>query len=167
MAGALKSVLAAVAVGGAAAAFSAAASVTSPVTSHVLMPLVRFVDPETAHVLAIRVAARGWLPSTRADAHPSLATTVWGKEFSNPIGLAAGFDKHADAIDAMLGVGFGFVEIGSVTPLPQPGNPKPRVFRLLEDRAIINRYGFNSLGLDYAKDKLSARIENPNTSQHR
>ncbi|KJE95489.1 dihydroorotate oxidase [Capsaspora owczarzaki ATCC 30864] len=158
---ALRSLLAAVAVGGAAAAFSAASSVTSPVTTHLVMPLVRLLDPETAHVMAVRVAASGLLPTTRADAHPSLATTVWGKQFSNPIGLAAGFDKHADCIDAMLGVGFGFVEIGSVTPVAQPGNPKPRVFRLTDDRAVINRYGFNSFGLDYAHDRLSERVADP------
>lgn len=67
-------------------------------------------------------------------------TTVWGKEFSNPVGLAAGFDKDGVAVDGMLKTGFGFVEIGSVTPQPQPGNPKPRLFRLMEDKGVINRY---------------------------
>lgn len=82
-------------------------------------------------------------------------------EFRNPVGLAAGFDKHAEAIDGMFGTGFGFVEIGSVTPLPQSGNDKPRVFRLLEDQAVINRYGFNSHGLDYAAKKLQERVDKP------
>jgi dihydroorotate dehydrogenase len=78
---------------------------------------------------------------------PILSTRVWNLEFSNPLGLAAGFDKDAEVLDAVLGLGFGFVEAGTVTPLPQPGNPKPRLFRLVEDEAVINRFGFNSKGL--------------------
>lgn len=84
-----------------------------------------------------------------------------GLEFSNPVGLAAGFDKHAEVPDALLGLGFGFVEVGSVTPRPQPGNPRPRVFRLEEDRAVINRYGFNSQGLAVAADRLRKRRGQP------
>ena len=84
-----------------------------------------------------------------------------GLEFSNPVGLAAGFDKHAEVPDALLGMGFGFVEVGSVTPRPQPGNPRPRVFRLEEDRAVINRYGFNSQGLAVAADRLRKRRGQP------
>lgn len=80
-----------------------------------------------------------------------------GLEFSNPVGLAAGFDKHAEVPDDLLGLGFGFVEVGSVTPRPQPGNPRPRVFRLEEDRAVINRYGFNSQGLAVAAERLRKR----------
>ncbi len=83
--------------------------------------------------------------------------TLWGRRFPNPLGLAAGFDKDAEAVDGLLGLGFGFVEIGSVTPLPQPGNDKPRVFRLPEARAVINRYGFNSQGLDAAAQRLLER----------
>ncbi len=83
--------------------------------------------------------------------------TLWGRRFPNPLGLAAGFDKDAEAVDGLLGLGFGFVEIGSVTPLPQPGNDKPRVFRLPEARAVINRYGFNSEGLEAAAARLLAR----------
>jgi dihydroorotate dehydrogenase len=83
--------------------------------------------------------------------------TLWGRRFPNPLGLAAGFDKDAEAVDSLLGLGFGFVEIGSVTPLPQPGNDKPRVFRLPEARAVINRYGFNSQGLDAAAQRLLER----------
>ena len=84
-----------------------------------------------------------------------------GLEFSNPIGLAAGFDKHAEVPDALLGLGFGFVEVGSVTPRPQPGNPRPRVFRLEEDHAVINRYGFNSQGLAVAAGRLRKRRGQP------
>jgi dihydroorotate dehydrogenase len=87
----------------------------------------------------------------------SRQTTLWGRRFPNPLGLAAGFDKDAEAVDALLGLGFGFVEVGSITPLPQPGNDKPRVFRLPEARAVINRYGFNSKGLDAAAAQLLAR----------
>lgn len=88
---------------------------------------------------------------------PILAQRVWGLDFPNPVGLAAGYDKDGRVIDAMRGFGFGFVEIGTVTPLPQPGNPKPRIFRLEEDQAIINRLGFNSTGLDAVVPRLSPR----------
>ena len=83
--------------------------------------------------------------------------TLWGKVVTNPVGLAAGFDKNGEAIDGLLGLGFGFVEVGSVTPKPQPGNPPPRVFRLQAARAVINRYGFNSDGLSVVEDRLLAR----------
>ncbi|KAJ3060533.1 Dihydroorotate dehydrogenase (quinone), mitochondrial, partial [Quaeritorhiza haematococci] len=83
---------------------------------------------------------------------------LWGLDISNPLGLAAGFDKHAEAIDSMFNLGFGLVEIGSVTPLPQPGNPQPRMFRLSADRAVINRYGFNSEGHQSVRDRLKSRI---------
>jgi dihydroorotate dehydrogenase len=85
---------------------------------------------------------------------PSLSTTVMGLKFSNPLGLAAGFDKHGDAIGGGLDLGFAFVEVGSVTPKEQPGNPYPRVFRLPEDQAVINRYGFNSHGLDRVANNM-------------
>lgn len=84
-------------------------------------------------------------------------TTVWGRRFSNPLGLAAGFDKDAEAIDGLLGMGFGAVEVGSVTSQAQPGNPQPRVFRLPEHRAVINRYGFNSAGAAAAEEMLLER----------
>ena len=86
-----------------------------------------------------------------------LRTRLWGRDFPNPIGIAAGFDKDARVPDALLRLGFGFVEIGTVTPLPQPGNPRPRVFRLDADRALINRLGFNSGGLDLVVERLRAR----------
>jgi dihydroorotate dehydrogenase len=122
-----------------------------------LAPALRALDPETAHRLAIRVLRSGLVPRERVVDDAILAQRVWGRDFSNPVGLAAGFDKHAEAPDALLGRGFGFVEIGGVTPLPQPGNPRPRVFRLTEDGAVINRMGFNSVGLDVVRDRLAAR----------
>jgi dihydroorotate dehydrogenase len=102
-----------------------------------------------AHNLAIRFAKLGLCPYyhlSAAEQRVQVSTTVFGKQFTNPIGLAAGFDKDGEIIQPMHDLGFGFVEIGTVTPLPQPGNPKPRMFRLTEDQAIINRYGFNSQG---------------------
>ena len=99
-----------------------------------LGPLIRLLDPETAHNVGIWAAKYGFFPrETRPDPE-SLAISVWGRQFPNPIGVAAGFDKNAEAVEGLLNVGFGFVEIGSVTPLPQPGNPKPRCFRLREHR---------------------------------
>lgn len=118
--------------------------------------LVRLLDAETAHNLGIMAAKMGFFPRETRPDPPSLATTVWGRKFPNPIGMAAGFDKHAEVIEPLLGIGFGFVEIGSVTPLEQPGNPKPRCFRLKEHQAVINKYGFNSEGVDAAQGRLDA-----------
>src|SRR5258706_56701 len=120
-------------------------------------PLLHALPPETAHRLAIRTLASGWVPPAPADDPPILAQRLWGLDFASPVGLAAGFDKHAEAPDALLAQGFGFVEIGTVTPKPQPGNPKPRLFRLDADRAAINRLGFNSAGLDAVKARLARR----------
>lgn len=115
------------------------------------------LDAETAHGLAIRALKSGLAPRDRQADPPSLAVTVWGRTLPNPIGLAAGFDKNAEVPDAMLGLGFGLVEIGSVTPKPQDGNPRPRLFRLGEDRGVINRMGFNGAGLNAALARLSVR----------
>jgi dihydroorotate dehydrogenase len=119
------------------------------------LPLLRALPPEAAHrasLLALRL-----LPARDPPADPpELAVELWGRILPNPIGLAAGYDKNCAAADALLGLGFGFVEIGTVTPLPQPGNPKPRVFRLSEDEAVINRLGFNSDGLDVVSRRLAA-----------
>lgn len=115
--------------------------------SSAALPLLRRLDPETAHIMALRALAWGLAPNGTAPDHPALGVTVFGRRFANPIGLAAGFDKNAAAGPALLGLGFGFVETGSVTPRPQSGNPKPRIFRLTEDRGVINRLGFNNLGL--------------------
>lgn len=121
----------------------------------VFMPTVRLLDAESAHRFAVLAARFGLTPRQRQPDAQVLNTKLWGRSIANPIGLAAGFDKDAEAVDGMLGIGFGFVEVGSVTPKPQPGNPKPRVFRLPEDRAVINRYGFNSAGHSAAAANLS------------
>ena len=115
------------------------------------------LDAEFAHGLAIRALKSGLLPASRQADSPSLAVEVWGRSLSNPIGLAAGFDKNAEVPDACLAMGFGLVEIGSVTPRPQAGNPRPRLFRLPEDRGVINRMGFPGEGLDVALGRLKAR----------
>ena len=115
------------------------------------------IDAEDAHGWALRALKSGLMPGDRRPDPSSLAVKVWGRHLSNPIGLAAGFDKNAEVPDAMLGLGFGFVEIGSVTPRPQEGNPRPRLFRLGEDRGVINRMGFPGQGLDAARARLAAR----------
>jgi dihydroorotate dehydrogenase len=120
-------------------------------------PLLHLLSPEAAHGVAIWALKNGFAGRAREADDPILATRVWHLSFPNPIGLAAGFDKDAEVMDAMLALGFGFVEAGSVTPLPQPGNPKPRLFRLDEDQAVINRFGFNSKGLEHFVGKLKAR----------
>ncbi|XP_069124099.1 dihydroorotate dehydrogenase (quinone), mitochondrial-like isoform X2 [Argopecten irradians] len=112
----------------------------------VIMPSFRVLDAETAHKLAVKAAKYKMVPRQWKPDPPSLSTTVFGRKFTNPVGLAAGFDKDGEAVEGLFSVGFGFVEVGSVTPKPQPGNPRPRVFRLSQDQAIINRYGFNSEG---------------------
>ena len=100
-------------------------------------PIVRLLDAETAHLFGIQSAKLGFFPKESRPDPACLTTTVWGREFPNPIGVAAGFDKHAEVIEPLLALGFGFVEIGSVTPLPQPGNPKPRCFRLSEHKYVF------------------------------
>jgi len=119
-------------------------------------PLLYALDPEDAHRLAIRMLQLAPLPSARPD-YRRLATRVFGLNFPNPIGIAAGFDKHAEIPDALLRSGFGFVEVGTVTPLPQSGNPRPRLFRLDTDHGVINRLGFNSEGADAVLRRLAAR----------
>ncbi len=113
-----------------------------------LGPLLRCLGPETAHGLSIAALKGGLVPASRSFEDPVLRQRLWGRDFANPIGLAAGFDKDAEVWAPMLAQGFGFVEVGTVTPRPQPGNPKPRLFRLGPDRAVINRLGFNSGGRD-------------------
>ncbi|XP_037102492.1 dihydroorotate dehydrogenase (quinone), mitochondrial isoform X1 [Syngnathus acus] len=123
-----------------------------------LMPLLqRLVGAETAHVLAIKMISLGLVPVNRYQDPESLEINVLGLKFKNPVGIAAGFDKHGEAVDGLYKIGFGFVEVGTITPKPQDGNPKPRVFRLAADRAIINRYGFNSCGILEAQQRLKAR----------
>jgi dihydroorotate dehydrogenase len=119
-------------------------------------PLLRALDPEDAHSLAIK--ALKFAPRRRSPIDDArLATRAFGLNFSNPIGAAPGFDKHCQVPDALLGLGFGFVEVGTVTPLPQAGNPRPRVFRLEADQAVINRLGFNSEGEATVLERLAAR----------
>lgn len=119
-------------------------------------PFIAAMDPERAHGMTI-AALRALPPSPRMDNDPLLHATHFGLNFPNPVGMAAGFDKNAEVPDAVLGLGFGFTEIGTVTPLPQPGNPRPRLFRLPQDEAVINRYGFNSEGHEAAFRRLAAR----------
>ena len=119
-------------------------------------PLLKALDPEDAHALAVRALKFAPL-SRRAADHPRLAIRAFGLNFPNPIGLAAGFDKNAEVPDALLRIGFGFVETGTVTPLPQSGNPRPRLFRLEPDEGVINRLGFNSEGAGAVLARLAAR----------
>ena len=119
-------------------------------------PLVFALDAERAHRLTIR-ALKAVPPGAPAPEDPHLAIRVAGLDFPNPVGLAAGFDKDAEVAGQMLGFGFGFVEVGTLTPLAQAGNPRPRLFRLAEDRAVINRMGFNNGGFAAAKKRLKGR----------
>ena len=123
------------------------------------LPFTRLLDPEDAHRLAIRGLRLLPLAKPRPD-DPRLAVRAFGLNFPNPVGMAAGFDKNAEVPDALLRLGFGFVEIGSVTPQPQAGNPRPRLFRLLEDSAVVNRMGFNNDGGDAVLRRLASRAHN-------
>ena len=122
-------------------------------------PALFAIDPERAHRLTVRalaLAGRRGPPTAGA-----LAIDVAGLGFPNPLGMAAGFDKDAEVPDQLLGLGFGFAEVGSITPRPQAGNPRPRLFRLVEDRAVINRMGFNNGGAEVARDRLVRRAGRP------
>jgi len=123
----------------------------------VLRPLVFTLPAETAHGLTIQALKMGLWPGTARTAYPGLGIDLWGLHFPNPVGLAAGFDKNGEVPDRMLKLGFGFAEVGTVTPRPQPGNARPRLFRLVEDRAVINRFGFNNEGLEAMAARLEAR----------
>ncbi|SLN25770.1 Dihydroorotate dehydrogenase (quinone) [Roseovarius gaetbuli] len=114
-------------------------------------------DPETAHGLAIKALRLGLAPQPGPVTSARLRTDLAGIALPNPVGLAAGFDKNAEALTPLSRAGFGFIEVGAVTPRPQPGNPKPRLFRLSEDRAVINRFGFNNLGMEAAATRLAMR----------
>jgi dihydroorotate dehydrogenase len=118
---------------------------------------VRLLDPEAAHRATVRMMASPLAPRFHVRRDPMLAIRVAGIDFPNPLGLAAGFDKNAEAPNAMLRLGFGFVEVGAATPRPQAGNDRPRVFRLSEDEAVINRYGFNNDGLERIAARLARR----------
>lgn len=124
----------------------------------VVRPALFALDPEMAHNLTLSALQRGLAGGSNAPITSArLRQTLFGLDFPNPLGLAAGFDKNADVPDPILRLGFGFTECGTVTPLPQPGNPRPRIFRLVEDRAVINRLGFNNQGHDAAAKRLAAR----------
>ena len=120
------------------------------------LSLLRRVDPEAAHGLAIRALRAGLTPRPGPVSTPRLAVTLAGMHLPNPVGLAAGFDKNATAIEPLSAAGFGFIEVGAATPLPQPGNDKPRLFRLTEDRAAINRFGFNNEGMEAIVARIAA-----------
>jgi dihydroorotate dehydrogenase len=121
-----------------------------------LIPLLRMVDPELAHEIALAALRLGVVWRDGKPDSPALAVQALGMRFANPIGLAAGFDKDAIVARVLMRLGFGFVETGTVTPLPQAGNPRPRLFRLMEDRAVINRMGFNNAGLEAYCARLAA-----------
>ena len=123
--------------------------------------LLQLLPAETAHNASLAALKLGLAGTRASSSGPGLAVQVLGRNFPNPLGLAAGYDKNAGVPDAMLGLGFGFVEVGTVTPLPQAGNPKPRLFRLSADRAVINRMGFNNHGLVALFAKLKARRHRP------
>ncbi|MBL4718892.1 MAG: quinone-dependent dihydroorotate dehydrogenase [Erythrobacter sp.] len=122
-------------------------------------PALFALDPERAHRLTVKALTLA--PRMRPAQTGPLAIDVAGLTFPNPLGMAAGFDKDAEVPDQLLGLGFGFAEVGSITPRPQAGNPKPRLFRLVEDRAVINRMGFNNAGAEVARDRLQRRSRRP------
>jgi dihydroorotate dehydrogenase len=123
-------------------------------------PVLHALDPETAHHLTIRGLSLMPVPAAPKD-DERLAVDAFGRGFPNPVGLAAGFDKQCEVPDQLLSLGFGFVELGGVVPKPQAGNPRPRLFRLTQDEAVINRFGLNSDGLDAARRRLSRRRDRP------
>jgi dihydroorotate dehydrogenase len=125
---------------------------------------LRRIDPETAHGLALAALRTPFVAQPGAITSARLRTTIAGLDLANPVGLAAGFDKNATAIAPLSRAGFGWIEVGAATPLPQPGNPKPRLFRLTEDRAAINRFGFNNDGMAAIAARLADRPKDAHTS---
>ena len=126
-------------------------SVAAPVSARLSWP-----SPEAAHRGLLWLLHHDPMVSLPGEDDPILSCEIWGRTFPNPLGLAAGFDKNGEVVKSMLGLGLGFVEVGSITPLPQPGNPRPRVFRLPEEDAVINRLGFNNQGMEIVARRLSA-----------
>jgi dihydroorotate dehydrogenase len=118
-------------------------------------PLLEKLDPETAHRLALLALRRGLVSLSPSQSPTSLHQKLWGLDFINPVGLAAGFDKNAEALAPLMKLGFGFLEAGTLTPLPQAGNARPRLFRLKDDKAVINRMGFNNIGITKAAKRLA------------
>lgn len=117
------------------------------------------IDPERAHGLSIKALTKGLVPLSGLVTSPRLQTRLAGMDLPNPVGLAAGFDKNAEVIGPLSRAGFGFVEVGAATPRAQPGNPQPRLFRLTEDRAVINRFGFNNQGAEAIAKRLAVRAK--------
>ena len=126
---------------------------------HLVRPLLHALDPEDAHALTLKLLKFAPRAAARARDDPRLAVRAFGLNFPNPVGMAAGFDKNAEVPDVLLRLGFGFVEVGTITPRPQPGNPRPRLFRLDADGGVINRLGFNSQGADAVLRRLAARAD--------
>lgn len=125
------------------------------------LALLHRVDPERAHALSLLALRSGLAPLPGPVDLPRLHTTLAGMRLPNPVGLAAGYDKNATALAPLSRAGFGFIEVGAATPLPQPGNPRPRLFRLTEDRAAINRFGFNNEGAEAIATRLAQRQRGP------
>jgi dihydroorotate dehydrogenase len=125
-----------------------------------LRSLIFKLDPETAHNLAIKSLKFNFIPNILDNEkdNPLFRTRLFDKDLENPIGMAAGFDKNAEVYNSLFRLGFGFVEVGTITPLRQYGNPKPRVFRLVEDEALINRLGFNNLGAKNVSNRIESNI---------
>ena len=125
-----------------------------------LRSIIFKLDPELAHNLAIKALKYNYIPNNKIPANSLIETEIFGKKISNPIGLAAGFDKDAEVYNSFYKLGFGFVEVGTITPLKQYGNPKPRVFRLEEDEALINRLGFNNSGVNRVSSRIKSNPPN-------
>ena len=142
--------------GGAASCFTLLAlSGDEKAYSKIIMPMLRKLDPEVSHKVSVKMTSLDLVPRLSYIGNSdALKTRVFGIDFENPVGLAAGYDKDGKTLPSIFHLGFGFVEIGSVTPLAQPGNEKPRIFRLLKDEAIINRYGFNSEGANAVAERM-------------
>lgn len=145
-----------VAVAGSISVLDVESETSERIYRQLVRPALKLIDAESAHRAGVLASRFELTPKQRKPDQAVLRTSLWGHTLDNPIGLAAGFDKDAEAVPGLLAIGFGMVEVGSITPLPQPGNPRPRVFRLEEDRAVINRYGFNSLGHAVADVQLKA-----------
>jgi len=126
-------------------------------TENLALKALHQVDPELAHGLSIKALTAGLTPAPGPVTSPRLTCEIAGIALPNPVGLAAGFDKNAEALAPLSQAGFGFIEVGAATPRPQPGNPKPRLFRLTEDRAAINRFGFNNEGMEVIASRLAKR----------
>jgi len=123
----------------------------------IALAALRRIDPERAHGLGLAALRAGLTPKPGPVSDPILHTSIGGLDLPNPVGLAAGFDKNAEAVAPLMRAGFGWIEVGAATPLPQPGNPRPRLFRLTEDRAAINRFGFNNDGAEAIAARLARR----------